>query len=121
MSTTLKLCNLKVKNGWTDESFIELLKFLGEILPHDNELLSSTYETKKILYPMGMDVNRIHVCPNDYMLFRNECEYLHNCPKFGASRYKREGNNTLKDEKKCSNKGDVVLAYSANIQTSPCH
>lgn len=72
LSTTLKLCKLKVKNGWTDKSFSELLKFLIDILPHNNELPSSTYEAKKILCPMGMDVEKIHACLNDCVLFRNE-------------------------------------------------
>ena len=33
LSTTLKLCKLKVKNGWSDKSFTEMLKLLAEMLP----------------------------------------------------------------------------------------
>ena len=65
LSTTLRLCKLKVKNGWSDKSFTELLKLLGDILPRNNELPTSTYEAKKILCPLGMTVKKIHACPCD--------------------------------------------------------
>ncbi|XP_074336480.1 uncharacterized protein LOC141673627 [Apium graveolens] len=85
LSTTLKLCKLKVKNGWSDKSFTEMLKLLSDMLPPNNELPTSTYEAKKILCPMGMNVKKIHACPNDCC---------------GASRYKREGSNSSTSHKK---------------------
>ena len=100
LSTTLKLCKLKVENGWSDKSFTEMLKLLAVILPPNNELPTTTYEAKKILCPMGLNVKKIHACPNDCVLFRNEHEHLHTCPKCGASRYKREGNNSSTNVKK---------------------
>ncbi|XP_074328252.1 uncharacterized protein LOC141666154 [Apium graveolens] len=100
LSTTLKLCKLKVKNGWSDKSFTEMLKLLADIVPQNNELPISTYEAKKILCPMGMNVKKIHACPNDYVLFRHEYEHLQTCPKCGASRYKREGNYSSSVDKK---------------------
>ncbi|XP_017225115.1 uncharacterized protein LOC108201331 [Daucus carota subsp. sativus] len=100
LSTTLKLCKLKVKNGWSDKSFTEMLKLLADILPPKNELPTSTYEAKKILCPMGMNVKKIHACPNDCVLFRNEHEHLHACPKCGASRFKREGSSSSTNDKK---------------------
>ncbi|XP_063949039.1 uncharacterized protein LOC108203290 [Daucus carota subsp. sativus] len=100
LSTTLKLCKLKVKNGWSDKSFTEMLKLLADILPLKNELPTSTYEAKKILCPMGMNVKKIHACPNHCVLFRNEHEHLHACPKCGASRFKREGSNSSSNDKK---------------------
>ncbi|XP_074356761.1 uncharacterized protein LOC141696532 [Apium graveolens] len=100
LSITLKLCKLKVKNGWSDKSFTEMLKLLAEMLPVKNELPTSTYEAKKILCPMGMNVKKIHACPNDCVLFRKEHEHLHTCPKCGASRYKRDGNNSSINDKR---------------------
>ena len=35
-----------------------------------------------------MEVKRIHVCPNDCVLFRKELENLDKCPTCGESRYK---------------------------------
>ncbi|KAL8147930.1 hypothetical protein AgCh_005309 [Apium graveolens] len=100
LSTTLKLCKLKVKNGWSDKSFTEMLKLLAEMLPAKNELPTSTYEAKKILCPMGMNVKKIHACPNNCVLFRKEHEHLHTYPKCGAFRYKRDGNNSSINDKR---------------------
>ena len=35
-----------------------------------------------------MKYQKIHACPNDGLLYRNEFEEMHNCPRCGVSRYK---------------------------------
>ncbi|XP_031120919.1 uncharacterized protein LOC116024158 [Ipomoea triloba] len=90
LSAVLKLYNLKAKNGWSDKGFTELLELLKDMLPGDNELPNSTYEAKKMLCPLGMDIERIHACPNDCILYWKEYKDLHVCPKCGASRYKNK-------------------------------
>ncbi|XP_071741136.1 uncharacterized protein [Rutidosis leptorrhynchoides] len=89
LSAVLKLVNLKANNNWSDKSFTSLLELLHEILPKDNELPVSYYRAKKILCPMGLEVERIHACPNDCILYRNENKNLHQCYVCGASRLKR--------------------------------
>ena len=54
LSSTLRLFNIKAKNGWTDKSFSELLELLHLMLPKGNTLPTHHYEAKKILCPMGM-------------------------------------------------------------------
>ena len=71
----LKLINVKAKNGWTDKSFTKLLEVLKTLLPPDNTLPERNYDAKKLLCPMGLDVEKIHACPNDCILYRNE--YAH--------------------------------------------
>lgn len=100
LSTTMKLCKLKVKKGWSEKSFRELLRLLGDILPSNNELLTFTYEGNKILCPLCMTVKKIHACSNIYVLFHNEHEHLHTCPNCEASRYKRDGSNSSTNDKK---------------------
>ncbi|XP_071713679.1 uncharacterized protein [Rutidosis leptorrhynchoides] len=85
----IKLLNIKANNGWSDTSFTSLLELLYKMLPEDNELPVSTYYAKKLMCPMGLEIQRIHACPNDYMLYRNENENLHECKVCGTSRYKR--------------------------------
>ena len=36
---------------------------------------------------MDLEIERIHVCPNDCMLYRNEHANLHECITCGRSRY----------------------------------
>ena len=68
----LALVNLKTRFGWSDKSFTELLLLLRNMLPKDNTLSKNHYEAKKILCPMGMEYQKIHACPNDCILYRNQ-------------------------------------------------
>ena len=88
LSAVLKLFTLKAKHGWTNISFTKLLELLVELLPEGNTLPVKHYDAKKVLCPIGMEVKRIHVCPNDCVLFRKELANLDKCPTCGASRYK---------------------------------
>ncbi|XP_021995110.1 uncharacterized protein LOC110892035 [Helianthus annuus] len=90
LEAVLKLFNLKAKNRWSDTSFTDLLVVLHEILPKDNELPISFYQAKKMMNPMGLEVERIHACPNDCILYRNEYESSHKCVVCDESRYKRK-------------------------------
>ncbi|XP_031090937.1 uncharacterized protein LOC115995929 [Ipomoea triloba] len=100
LSSMLKLYNLKAKNRWSDKSFTELLKLLKDMLPDDNELPCSTYEAKKMLCLLSMDIERIHACPNDCILYWKQYKDLHVCPKCGALRYKRKGYDDACEKKK---------------------
>ena len=80
---------LKASNGWSDKSFTELLELLKDMLPEGNNLPQTTYEAKQVLCPLGLEVRRIHACPNDCILYYKEYADLDVCPVCGASRYKR--------------------------------
>ena len=88
LSAIFKLFNLKAKNGWSDKSFTSLLELLGDMLPENNELPLSTYQARKMLCPLTMAVDRIHACPNDCILYRNQFKDRDSCPTCGTSRYK---------------------------------
>lgn len=53
-------------------------------------MAESVYEAKKIICPLGLEVERIHACKNSCVLFRGDYEDLDNCPKCGYHRYKRK-------------------------------
>ena len=58
-------------------------------LPKDNELPETTYEAKKAICPLGLDVQKIHACINNCILYRGEeYENMNECPVCGALRYK---------------------------------
>ncbi|KAL4563368.1 hypothetical protein LXL04_027409 [Taraxacum kok-saghyz] len=98
LDVVLKLLNLKLKHGWSDKSFTSLLELLHDLFPEDNGLPISTYQAKKLMCPMGLEVERIHACPNNCMLFRKEFENKHNCVSCGASRYKRKKDSDEVDD-----------------------
>ncbi|XP_021991893.1 uncharacterized protein LOC110888688 [Helianthus annuus] len=90
VDVVLKLFNLKSKHGWSDKSFTDLLVLLHDILPKGNELPISLYQAKKMTCPMGLEVQRIHACPNDCMLYVKDFKQDHKCFYCGVSRYKRK-------------------------------
>ena len=65
LGTTLELLKWKAETGLSDKGFEKLLKIMKPKLPKDNELPETTYEAKKAICPLGLDVQKIHACIND--------------------------------------------------------
>jgi hypothetical protein len=88
ITVIFNLYNLKANNYWSDKSFTSLLQLIGDILRKNNELPKSTYKVKKLLCPLSVEIEIIHVCSNDCILYRNEYSEKNRCPKCKTSRYK---------------------------------
>src|SRR6266540_1923885 len=88
LRTTLDLMQWKAANGVSDKGFDELLYLVKKMLPKSNTLPETTYEAKQIVCPLGLEVQKIHACPNDCILYHNEYEDLEACPMCNASWYK---------------------------------
>ena len=88
LGTVLELLQWKAENAVPDKGFEKLLKILKKKLPKDNELPDSTYAAKKVICPLGLEVQKIHACPNDCILYRGAYKDLNACPVCGALRYK---------------------------------
>jgi hypothetical protein len=72
------------------------LKIIKKKLPKDNELPDSTYEAKKVSCPLGLEMQMIHACINDCILYRGEeYENLEACPVCTALRGIRSDEMTL--------------------------
>ena len=72
-----------------DKGFGELLTITKTMLSKANELPATTYEAKQVVCPLGLEIQKIHACPNDCILYRGkEYEKLDACPVCHASRYK---------------------------------
>jgi hypothetical protein len=79
------------RKSWVapDKGFGKLLTMMNKMLPRDNELPTITYEAKKVVCPLGLEVHKIHVCLNECILYRGEeYENLNTCPICSALRYK---------------------------------
>ena len=66
------------------------------MFPLNNELPLSMYEAKKTLNTLGMESEKIHACPNDCILHRNELNDASSCPTCGTSRWKFDRTRTKK-------------------------
>ena len=72
MKTLVKLYNLKAKNEISYCCFSEILQLLGSMLPEGNNIPFSSSEAKKTFCALGMEYEKIHACPNDFILYRGE-------------------------------------------------
>lgn len=97
-STILEFVNLKIRYNMTDARFMKWLKLLPDMFPYGNTLPISTYEAKKLVCPIGMEYEKIHVCPNDCVLYHNEYSDKDNYPKCGMSCYKKKDSNVTKKD-----------------------
>ena len=82
----VSMFNIKGKFGWSDTSFTELLGLLAKLLPESNAIPVSMYEVKKTMSVLSLEYVKIHACPNDCILYRNEYEGLSECLSYGLSR-----------------------------------
>ena len=81
----------------------------------------SYYEAKKILCSMGMEHQKIRACSNDCILYKNEFEEMHKCPRCGVSQFK------VQDDNECSSDASMkkgpptkVLWYLSIIPRFKC-
>ncbi|KAM6593613.1 hypothetical protein CsatA_001316 [Cannabis sativa] len=88
LPTLVKFYNIKAENGVSDKGFSQFLAAFKEILPVDNCFPVSTYEVKKTLNAIGLKYEKIHACPNDCILYRNEYADMDSCPTCGLPRHK---------------------------------
>ena len=97
LSFLVRIYNLKARNGRRDNNFSQLLSLLGYILPKDNNIPNSMYETKKILWALSMEYEKIYACPNDCILYQKEFMDASICLECKTSRWKK--NSKGKDKK----------------------
>ena len=97
LSATLAHLRFKAANGLSNKGFTEMLGLFKEILPEDNVLPKSTNEAKKIVFPLELEVQKIHACVNDCILYHGEYKDLCACPQCKRARYKhRRAKDTYK-------------------------
>ncbi|KAK1669994.1 hypothetical protein QYE76_058153 [Lolium multiflorum] len=56
LGCTLDLLKWKAREGVADSGFENLLKMLKNMFPKNNELSASTYESKKVVCPLGLEI-----------------------------------------------------------------
>jgi hypothetical protein len=89
LGSTLEMLQWKASNRISDTTFDESLIIVKDMLPEGNELPASTYEAKMVVCPLGLEVEKMHACPNDCILYQGEeYEKLEACPMCEAQRYK---------------------------------
>jgi hypothetical protein len=114
----LELLQWKARNGISDKAFGQLLKKNKKMLPRANELPATTYEAKQVVCPLGLEIQKIHACPNDCILYRGkDYENLDGCPICKASRYKirRDDPGDVEGEERPKKKIPTKIMWYAPI------
>jgi hypothetical protein len=113
------LLQWKTENGISNKVFGKLLKIQKKMLPKPHELPTTTYEAKKIVCPLGLQIKKIHICPNDYILYHGVHENLDECPVCHASRYKilRDDPGDVEDEERPKKRIPAKVMWYASIIT----
>jgi hypothetical protein len=65
----LELLTLKAKHSWSDSSFNDFLRMLAWLLLKPNKVPANTYRANKLVSPFTIGMERIHACPNYYILY----------------------------------------------------
>jgi hypothetical protein len=105
LSGDLKLLQLKADHGWSNKSFKHLLDVLKDMLPKGNQIAEFVYEAKKIICPLGIEVEKsMHARTVVYCSM--EIMQTLTSAKCGYDRYKRKkdggDDNNADDENKPS-------------------
>ncbi|XP_042950337.1 uncharacterized protein LOC122282453 [Carya illinoinensis] len=86
LSFMVKLLHIKSIGGWNVKSFNMVLKLLKSAFP--TALLPEDYnDARQLKRGLGFSYTKIHVCPNDCILFWKEYEDKDQCPKCKSSRW----------------------------------
>ena len=91
LSTTARLLNWKSDCNVSDSAYDKLLPIFKDSMPDGAKLPTNFYETKKILKPLELPSEQIHVCLNHCMLFYGRDSDLDHCRICNESRYDERG------------------------------
>jgi len=82
-----QLMAIKSKFVFSNNCYRELLKLISDVLPANHKLPKDMYQSKKLLSGLGMDYEKIDVCPDNCMLFWKEHSNEKKCLNCGKSRF----------------------------------
>lgn len=66
--STLGLFHQKVANGMFSKGFNDLLKIMNKMLLDGNKLPATTYKSKEVVCPIGLEVQKIIACSNGCLI-----------------------------------------------------
>jgi hypothetical protein len=72
LHSILELLQWKAINGITNMGFNEILKLMKKFILYGDKLPISTYEAKEVVFPIDLELQKIHACPNDCIRYHGE-------------------------------------------------
>ncbi|XP_028056511.1 uncharacterized protein LOC114260562 [Camellia sinensis] len=118
LSFILRLFHIKNLGRWSNNSFTMLLELLKEAFPEGVTLPNTVYKVEQIVMELGLSYEKIHACPNDCMLYRNEHKTDYECYVCHISRYvtnQNDSSNEASSKKGSYKTPSKVLHYFSLI------
>jgi hypothetical protein len=78
---------IKSKFVFSNNCYNELFNLISKVFPPNHKMLKDVYQCRKLLSGLGMDHQKIDVCPDNCMLFWKDHDNDNKCLKSGKSRY----------------------------------
>ena len=72
LEADIMLLEFKSTNGLSDKGFDQLLAIIRKMLPEKNKLPEMTYLAKQMICSIGLEVEKIHACSNDCILYHEK-------------------------------------------------
>ena len=58
------MLTIKAEHHLSERAFDAIAKLMKEVVPKNNLIAESFYETKRMVQGLGLPVEKIHCCPN---------------------------------------------------------
>ena len=88
LEANLRRLDIKAASGLSDKGFEDLLHVVKKLLRIPNKIVETTYQAKQMIYPLSLEVDKIHACPKDCILYHGQYKNLDKCPRCKTLRYK---------------------------------
>jgi len=88
LSVIAQVFTIKLDCGLSEVGYDRIIKWARSILPEENRLKENFYAAKFMMKPLGLEYQKIDMCPNFCMLYYLENAELTECMTCGHSRYK---------------------------------
>ena len=113
LEANIMLLEFKSTNGLSDKGFDQLLGIIMKMLLEKNELSEKTYLAKQMICHIGLEVEKIHACSNDCILYREKNTKTWTSAPSVKLHGIRKGRQMRVPRPEQSHKGRLVFPYSS--------
>lgn len=120
LSAVARLLNIKAEHHFSERCYDEICQLISELLPTDNRMTDSFYNTKKLVKGLGLPVEKIDCCFNNCMIFWKDDIELTECKMCGHPRYKSHNRGPRKNKKKYILENYVLFSFNPETPALVC-
>ena len=116
LSVVARMLHLKSEHHISERCYDEFCQLIRELLPVDNMMTDSFYNTKKLVRGLGLPVEKIHCCLNNCMIYWGIDSNLTSCKFCYYPRYKSRREGVGNQEKLVPHKQMYYFPLASRLQ-----